>query len=268
MKQTLPLESFVRVDPQSWPLWQLLNPRRLARAVLASLAAGLLLSVLLVRLWSVPLWIATAVVLVALLPVGIRKWQQDYIAYDTTVMWLSVLITVQGVHSIEHLVQWTQFHILLWPMRQSSGLLSPANAEWVHFAWNWMVLLVVVVLIRGGMRNPWMWLLLAVALFHAVEHSYTFLRYQLILGELRRLGLVTISAQGLSGILGRDGLLARSDWARDSWFCRIPGVTTAIRLDIHFWWNALEIALLMIGGHLYLRRLPGFAPKYRQPNSH
>ena len=32
------------------------------------------------------------------------------------------------------------------------------------------------------------------------------------------------------------------------------GLTTAVRLDVHFWWNALEMALLLMAGHVYLRK--------------
>jgi hypothetical protein len=195
-----------------------------------------------------------------LLPVGMRKWQQDRRRYGATIMWLSVLLTVQGVHTVEHLAQWAQYHVFYWTMRQSNGLLSPANAEWVHFVWNWLVLLAVVVLMRGGMRNLWMWLLLVVAAFHTIEHTYTFIRYQLIFGELRELGLVTVTAQGLPGIVGRDGWLARNEWVRGTLLCTIPGLTTAVRLDVHFWWNAIEMVFLVIGGHVYLRRLPAFSP--------
>lgn len=124
----------------------------------------------------------------------------------------------------------------------------------MHFVWNWLVLIVVVAMLYGGLRNGWMWLLLAVAALHTVEHSYTFLRYQLVLGELRGLGLVDVTAQGLPGIVGRDGLLARSEWTRGTFLCTLPGLTTAIRLDIHFWWNALEMALLIAGGHIAMRR--------------
>jgi hypothetical protein len=29
-----------------------------------------------------------------------------------------------------------------------------------------------------------------------------------------------------------------------------------VRLDIHFWWNTLEMALLLVAGHRHLRRHP------------
>ena len=43
------------------------------------------------------------------------------------------------------------------PLRLSNGLLSPANSEWVHFVWNWLVLLTVIVLFVRGMRGWWGW---------------------------------------------------------------------------------------------------------------
>jgi hypothetical protein len=236
------------------PLLRLLNPKQHTRVVLASLAIGLIVSYLAVALEWLPLWAATALTLVVLLPAGVLKWRDDFHRYGATLMGLSILVTAQGLHTIEHLVQWAQYHLLLLTMRQANGLLSPANAEWVHFTWNWLVLIAVVALMVGGMRGRWMWLLFAVALFHTIEHSYTFIRYQMILRELTAMDVLNVTAQGLPGIVGRDGWLARSEWTRGTWICTIPGLTTAVRLDVHFWWNALEMALLLIAGHLYLRK--------------
>uniref|UniRef100_A0A7C1JFM5 Uncharacterized protein n=1 Tax=Caldilinea aerophila TaxID=133453 RepID=A0A7C1JFM5_9CHLR len=239
---------------ESFPLIRLLHPKQYAWAVGLSLAVGLTVSWIIVAAGIAPLWAATALTLVILLPAGFFKWRDDYRRYGRTLMLLSILLTAQGLHTIEHLIQWTQYHILYWTMRQSNGLLSPANAEWVHFVWNWLVLIVVLLLLSGGIRNVWMWLLLVVAAFHAVEHTYTFIRYQLILRELTAMDILNVTAQGLPGIVGRDGWLARSEWTRGTWICSIPGLTTAVRLDVHFWWNAIEMTLLGIAGHIALRR--------------
>jgi len=253
-----------KVDVQAaFPLLALLNPRQYMRLVLLSLAAGLVVSFLAMTFAGLPLWGATAIVLLALVPVGIFKWRDDRLLYGSTAMVLSILLTAQGAHTIEHLVQWVQYHLLLWTTRQSNGLLSPANAEWVHFIWNWSVLIVVIMLLRGGMRNKWTWLLFAVAGLHAVEHSYTFIRYQMVLRELTAMDVLNVTAQGLPGIVGRDGWLARSEWTRGTFFCTIPGLTTAIRLDVHFWWNALETTLMLVAGHVFLRSLPQFARRDR-----
>jgi hypothetical protein len=197
---------------------------------------------------------ATLIVLVVLFPIGLLQWRDDLRRDGWLVMLLSIVVVSQGIHSIEHFVQWGQYHVLYWTTRQSNGLLSAANAEWVHFVWNWAVLIVVLLLIKGGMRNFWTYLLLAVAIGHTIEHTYMFIRHLQVLTELRDLGVTLLTAQGLPGICGRDGWLARSEFTRGTFLANIPGITTAIRLDVHFWWNAIEISLVLLAGHFYLRK--------------
>ena len=60
------------------------------------------------------------------------------------------------------------------------------------------------------MRNPWAWLLLAWTTAHTFEHSYMMVRYLIVLQDMRALGVTNVAAQGLPGILGRDGWLATS----------------------------------------------------------
>ncbi len=258
MQQSLPVERHTPDVSAALPVLRLLNPGRHTRIVLASLLFALTISALAVYLRWLPLWVATALVLLLMLPAGILKWRDDKAAYGATVMLLSILVSAQGLHTVEHFAQYTQYHTLYWTMRASNGLLSPANAEWVHFAWNWSILAAVLLLMRGGVRGVWVWLLLIVAGLHTIEHTYTFVRYQLVLAELRGLGVANIPAQGLPGIVGRDGWLARSEWTRNTWVCGLPGLTTAVRLDVHFWWNAIEMALILATAHVYLRRTPPF----------
>lgn len=236
-----------------FPILALLHPREHTRFVVALLGLGLLLWGLIV--WSVglPLWGATSIVLAMLLIPGVQKWRADRRRYGMTVMVLSVLLTMQGFHSVEHAVQWFQYHILHWPPWWSNGLISAANAEWVHFVWNWAVVAVVIFLVSCGVRNIWAWGLLAWAVAHALEHSYMMARYLELVQELKRQGTPFVSAQGLPGILGRDGWLARSVTTQGTFLCRVPVLTTAPRLDIHFWWNTGEMILLMATAHTFLR---------------
>jgi hypothetical protein len=259
MQQTLRVEQQPLGLRDIFPLLRLLDPGRYTAFVVISFVLAMVVNSVAVYNRWIPLWLATALVLVMMLPAGVLKWRDDKRAYGTTIMILSILVSAQGLHTLEHLAQFTQYHALYWTMRQSVGLLSPANAEWVHFAWNWSVLVAVILLLRGGVRNVWMWLLLLVAGFHAVEHTYTFVRYQMVLAELHSLGIENIPAQGLPGIVGRDGWLARSEFTRNTWICGIPGITTAVRLDVHFWWNAIEIALILVGAHVFLRKTPPFS---------
>jgi hypothetical protein len=203
MNQTLTMRTLSTSLAGSLPLFQLLHPRRYTRAALISLAVGLVLGILTMQYAGVQRWVATAIVLVVMLPVGVLKFRDDRRLFGTTVMLLSILLTSQGAHTIEHIVQWVQYHVLFWTMRQSNGLLSAANAEWVHFVWNWGVLLMVVALVWGGMRNFWAYILLGITVAHTFEHTYLFIRHLQVLGELRTLGVTTVTAQGLPGILGR-----------------------------------------------------------------
>jgi hypothetical protein len=238
----------------SAPLLELLNPREQTSTVLILLTLGVVLGSLEMWLFGWPLWGATVTVLVLLLVPGVLKWRADLRRYGLTLMVLSVLLVAQGFHGLEHVAQWFEYHVLRWSARQSGGLISPANAEWIHFIWNWMVVLAVIFVMRGGMRNIWAWLLLIWATAHTLEHTYLFVRYLQVLQELHQMGINTIAAQGLPGILGRDGWLVRSPWTHGTIFARLPGLTTAIRLDVHFWWNVGETALLFLAAHTFLSR--------------
>ena len=236
------------------PLLQLLHPREQTRVYLAAIVIGVVTAVVSVRVFGWPLWVASAIALAVFLAPNALKWRLDWRRFGLTVTLLGALLTVQGFHTIEHIAQWVQYHLLFWSMRQSSGFISPANAEWVHFVWNWGVLITIALLVRGGLRNVWGGLLLGVALAHTLEHTYAFVRYLMVLQDLRALGVTNITAQGLPGILGRDGWLARSAWTQGTILCSIPGLTTAIRLDVHFWWNVIEMTLLAVAGHIYLMK--------------
>ena len=51
-----------------------------------------------------------------------------------------------------------------------------------------------------------------------------------------------------------DGWLARSEWTQGTFLCSLPVLTTAIRLDIHFYWNTLEVILLIPAAVVFLGR--------------
>jgi hypothetical protein len=239
------------------PLLELIDPREQTRTMLILLTGGVAAGAAAMRWWGLPLWGATVAVLLLLLTPAVLKWRDDLSRFGTTAMVISILLAMQGFHSIEHAAQLLEYHVLNWPARVASGLISAANAEWIHFTWNWIVLLVVVYLVWAGMRNPWAWLLLAWSLAHTLEHTYLFIRYLAVLDDLRRMGVTNVPAQGLPGILGRDGWLASSPATQGTFLCRLPGLTTVVRLDIHFWWNAGETALMILAASAYCARTFG-----------
>ena len=71
------------------------------------------------------------------------------------------------------------------------------------------------------------------------------------------MNIFSVTAQGLPGILGRDGWLAHSPATKGTFLCTLPGLTTAMRLDVHFWWNVIEMLLLLGAGSLFLRSRMG-----------
>lgn len=243
------------------PLLALLDPREQRRAAFFWLGAGAALGLLAVWTLRIPVWGATAITLAALLVPGTQKWRADARRYGRTIMVLSVLLAAQGFHSVEHAAQMVQYHLLGWPPFASSGLISAANAEWVHFVWNWGVVAVVAYLVWSGMRNSWAWVLLGWSLAHAGEHSYMLIRYLAMVHELSALGFPQLSAQGLPGVIGRDGWLARSAATQGTFLCRLPGLTSAPRIDVHFWWNAGEITALALAAHYHLRLSPAAPPQ-------
>jgi hypothetical protein len=234
--------------PTPWPstLLTLLQPRGQMMLFVALLEIGLVLGWLAVTQLSAPIWAAAMLVLVLILVPAIRKWQADRAVFGWPLTVMSILLATQSLHTIEHIAQWVQYHLLNWPLKASSGIISPLNAEFVHFGWNWAVLLTVVYLLRSGMNTTWMWLLFVWAAAHSAEHSYMFSNY-----------LASGGVQGLPGFLGKGGWLALNAGvsAPLEFICRqAPALIEAPRLDVHFWWNTGEIALLILSAHSVIVR--------------
>jgi hypothetical protein len=225
------------------------------------LTIGLVLWGLIVYVLKQPVWKATGVAVTLLLYPAVLKWKEDLKLWGTPVMILSMSLVLQTFHTFEHIAQVIQYHILGWPLKASSGLISAANSEWIHFAWNWGVLLVLIYLMAiGKMRNVWAWLLLVWASAHTFEHTYLFARYIAAVRDLISQGVSPVFAQGMPGILGREGWLFvnSNDNGPVEFICQVaPALITPIRLDIHFYWNAGEVVLLVLAAHVHLRRLWG-----------
>lgn len=236
----------------------LLHPRGQARLFSTMLFAGLLLGWLSMTRLSVPLWSAAVAGLALLATPAILKWSKDREHWGTPTMVLSVLLATQTLHTVEHLAQAIQYHLLGWPLKASSGIISPLNAEIVHFTWNSAVLLTIIYLLAAEARNRWMWLLLIWAAAHTAEHTYMFINYLQEVERLSSSGLPVNAAQGLPGFLGKGGWLATQGITASpiAWLCTIvPSLTTAPRLDVHFWWNMGEVALLLPAAHASMRQV-------------
>lgn len=238
-------------------LLTVLHPRGQLPLFAVAAIGGSLLAWLVTTRLSLPLWSAAVLVIAVLCYPAVRKWRLDRQELGTPAMVLSVLLATQGFHTIEHVTQFFQYHVLGWPSKASSGLISPLNAEIVHFSWNLAVWLVIAYLLQAGSRNIWMWLLMAWATAHLAEHTYLFANYLQAVGQLRSEGLPLAAAQGLPGFFGKGGWLAANTPTSGpiAYLCSVaPGLTAAPRLDVHFWWNLGEIVLLLPAAHYAIRR--------------
>lgn len=236
------------------PLVTVLHPREHTALVVVTGVVALVAAWVSRTVAGWPLWQAVALVLGIMIVPAAVTWRATARRYGLTAAMAAALVTVQGLHSIEHGVQYWQRHVLGLSLRQSNGLLSPANSEWVHFVWNWLVLIAVVTLFVRGMRNVWAVALLVWATAHTLEHTYMWWRFLEVSAELRELGQGQVTAQGLPGIVGRGGWLDLNAGPKLEMICGMPFVTTTDRLEAHFVWNAGEVLLMLPAAHVFLRR--------------
>ena len=84
-------------------------------------------------------------------------------------MVICILVMAQGFHSLEHLAQWIQYHILRWPSFVSSG--SDLDAERRDGSLHLELggLLTIAYLVRGGMRDRGAGVLMAWITAHALR---------------------------------------------------------------------------------------------------
>lgn len=238
------------------PILTLLDPHETMPAFAVAGALGIGAGWLATQYAGLPIWSIWSITMAVVAVPLTFKWRADLRHFGLTGLVMSVLLVTQSVHMLEHIIQWIQFHAFHIPAWEAHGLVPPADSEWVHLAWNIFVLAAIVYLMRAGMRGRWAWILLAVALGHTIEHVYIFTRFVQVKYALAGFDVTTVSAQGLPGLVGRDGLLAQVAVRSDLWFGRLPGLTTAPRIDVHFWYNVGETTALFAAAHIYLKRTP------------
>jgi hypothetical protein len=157
---------------------------------------------------------------------------------------LGTVFIVQGLHTVEHIVQLIQSYRLDYPPVRSLGIVSKLNVEWVHFGWNWIAWLGVVVAWKLGARGASMVVLFAWITAHSLEHSYMLWHYLTVLKHLDALKLPPLgSSEVLPGFFGRDGWLSRELPARRE---LLGPLASAPRVAVHFWWNVGEVLLMAV----------------------
>jgi hypothetical protein len=148
---------------------------------------------------------------------------------------LFVLAAAQTLHFIEHVAQVTQIHLLGLMGAKAHGLIGMLDLEWVHFAFDALLIpLFTVILLCSFRRNLWLWVLLPLALWHAAEHVVIVHYY------------VQTGIEGSPGLLSQGGL--------------INGGLPLIRPDLHFLYNLAEETLILLAFFHQSRRLDHVAP--------
>jgi len=177
--------------------------------------------------WAI--WQVAILVIFAWLPLFFLKTVSIQRQYG----WLAfffILVVTQGAHVLEHVAQMVQIHLLGFSGLQARGIIGMLDIEWVHFIWNSWVLLCAVLLVFLFRKNPWLWVLLVISVWHEMEHAY-------IMSVFLR-----------TSHIGAPGLLARGG--------AIGGGLPLSRPDLHFFYNFLEEIVLIIAYLYQIQRLP------------
>ncbi len=140
---------------------------------------------------------------------------------DGALLLFGLLALTQAGHLLEHLVQVIQWDVLGLSGDDAGGLLRALDTEWVHYLWNTLVIAATIPLVLRHRSNRWLWLALFAAGWHQVEHSYLIFQY-----------VQTAGLPGDPGLLATGGAIA--------------GGVPASRVDLHFFYNLVEVVPLFI----------------------
>jgi hypothetical protein len=141
---------------------------------------------------------------------------------------LGFLALAQTTHLLEHIAQMIQIHALHLSGAAAQGIVGQLNIEWVHFIWNALVLITLLVLLPPFRTNAWLIAVTPLAAWHFIEHSVMIATY------------IQTGVQGTPGLLSSGGLL----------FGGLP----IARPDLHFLYNLVETVPLLFAWVAELRR--------------
>ncbi|MEK6207695.1 MAG: hypothetical protein AABM32_08640 [Chloroflexota bacterium] len=151
----------------------------------------------------------------------------DRLVATPWIAFLGFLALSQTAHLLEHIAQMVQIHVLHLSGAGAQGIVGQLNIEWVHFIWNAVVLVSLVVLLPRFRTNPWLIAVTPLAAWHFVEHSLMIATY------------LQTGVSGSPGLLSSGGLL----------FGGLP----IARPDLHFLYNFVETIPLLLAWVAELR---------------
>jgi cyclic nucleotide-binding protein len=192
-------------------------PQRIV--VLTVVVAALGIGVGIEQSW--PIWAIGLAGLLPFVPIFTLETIWTHRHYE----WLAVfyiLVVTQVGHFGEHVAQMIEIHVLNLTGPDARGIFGALDVEWVHFIWNtWIIVAAVLMLMVASFRkNRWLWLTLAIAGWHELEHGYIMSVY------------LTTGVAGTPGLLAKGGL--------------IDGGLPLTRADLHFIYNLIETTPLVL----------------------
>ena len=220
-----------------------LHPVPLYAVILASVTSVCLLLIHLRNMvWQ--LWSVMLLILLVWSPIFVRTTVVLYRQYRWLALFF-VLLVGQSVHYVEHIAQMIQIHLLGFGVSQAHGIIGQLDLEWVHFLFDavWVPICAYTLLVIYYKSNPWLWALAVITGWHAAEHVAIMLVY---------LGWDSWHGSYLwTGIIGSPGLLASGG--------AIGGGLPFTRPDLHFIYNSIEVALIVIAYKHQVDHLPGLS---------
>lgn len=167
-----------------------------------------------------PIWQVVLLALLPWIPILTMEIRWTYRHYGWLALFYFLTITQLG-HFIEPVCQMYQIHVLHLKGPKARGVFGQLDIEWVHFIWNSWIIVAAGLLAHRFRRKPWLWVTLLIAGWHEVEHLY-------IMSVYLRTGQA-----GTPGLLSDGGI--------------IGGGLSMARADLHFVYNLIETAPLLIG---------------------
>jgi hypothetical protein len=217
------------------------SPLRLQRVPVKGVAIAAAVSLaLLVAGFSqrYAMWVPVGSALLPWIPLVAAETVYKYEHYGLwAIFGLAVLLQIG--HMGEHTVQIAQLLLYDGRLAQSHGVFGQLDFETIHFFWDsaiWLIL--CVVFIRFAPGNRWLWVALAAASFHEVEHTYLYWIYKADPSFYLH--------GGLEGIMGNGGLIG----------------SPLARPYLHFTYNFLVVVPMVCAfidqtRHVYDRRPAG-----------
>jgi hypothetical protein len=151
-------------------LWRhLVELQSAPMSAIAVAAAGSFAGQIFAVLQAAPLWVYLVAAVAPWLPILALEIAWTYRHFK----WLAVfclLLVSQAAYLLEHIARFAQIHVIGQPRVEATGILGALGIERVHFVWTTWAVLAVLLLVQRFPRNPWLWALLAVAAWDAVDH--------------------------------------------------------------------------------------------------